>query len=184
MQMQKDFGTKKEASSRELPLSVSQYHDAELQGILERKTLTRATHGRILKLKNLVRAITNCKELRVDKLAEAVGYSESLVKKYVRQLQSVDVIEIARHEPFAGVVGGKPVYRLGPNRERAEAILSWDVSEPEPKVRELRPVAMCEHRPGKVHILIGDMPRHSPPSVIKNVRDPLIAALFGDATKR
>jgi hypothetical protein len=179
--MPKAVITVDETNAPELPLSILSCDDADLQTLLVRQTLTRATHARVLKLKTLVRVLTRCGELLADELASAVGCSGNAVRKHIRQLQDLEVIEVARYEPLHGLKEGRPVYRLGPNKGRAEAILVWGAIEPKKKFTELRPARFTETHLGRIHILEDDLPHHYQPSSTKHSRDPLVAALFGDA---
>jgi hypothetical protein len=179
--MQKAVTTVTETNAPELPLSILSCDDADLQALLVRQTLTRATYARLLKLKTVVRVLTGYSELPADALAGAVGCSGNAIRTYIRQLQDIEVIEVARYEPLDGLKEGRPVYRLGPNKGRAEAILVWDAIEPKKQFTELRPARFTETHPGRVHILEDDVPHHYQPSSTKHSRDPLVAALFGDA---
>lgn len=174
-------GALSETLSTQQAVPLSGCGDTELQAILVRQTLTPATHARVIKLKALVKVLINRDELMASELASAIGCSFSAIKRYIRELHDINVIEIAGYLPQKGFPYDRPLYRLGANQERALAILSWSTTEPSKKFCKSRSSKLIETCSGTVHILEDDVPYDYEPSTRKHSRDPLVAALFGNA---
>jgi hypothetical protein len=169
-----------EASNVELTVQGSSTADSELQSILSKQTSTPATHARVLKLKALVRALTISNEMRADELAISLRCSISAIRKYICELRDIDVIEVARRVPHPAAPNGRPLYRLGPNMERAMLITLWGAIEPQKKSKRDHVGTVMDTCLGKLYILEDDLPQTYRPSKVKHRRDPLVAALFGD----
>ena len=180
--MQSSFSVMDTSATTAPVSSLHMTDDDELRLVLVRQTLTRATQGRLIRLKALVQALTNGQEMLTDELSDALLCSHSAVRKYVRELQSIGVVEIARYEPHGAIVSGRPVYRLGSDKQRIMAIISWSVTERQKQSKHQRSTAFTDICSGRVHILEDDLPQNYSPSKIKYCRDPLVAALFGEAS--
>jgi hypothetical protein len=156
--------------------------DSELYSILVKKTLTKATHARVCKLKKLVHTLLNRPETPADELAAVLKCSPSGMKRYIRDLEALQVIEVARYIPYRQNASGRPVYRLGSNHERVKAIISWGAFSREKEPYAIPAIDFTDGPPA-INRDLGNKPKKSDRIKTTHNRDPLVAALFGEARK-
>lgn len=161
-------------------LAVSTIIDNELKATLVKKTLTKATYARVCKLKALVHTLMSRPEASIGELAVALECSPSGVRNYIRDLEALEVVEVARYLPCCKNASGRPVYRIGSNRDRARAIVSWGPVTPEKPSSRTFTLKFTDDSPRMKSRIKDEPTRDAPKADITNIRDPLVAALFGE----
>jgi len=177
--------------------------DDKLLLILAQPMLTRVAYRKALKLKALVQACYEGRELLAGELAHVLGCSMSALRRYIGELEAVQVIKIVRYTGRVGVNPKLPVYGLGKNQQNVQAIISWKLTDPfspglrgpqttkqrkkstltagtpENKVIHRQRKALTEVDGGTVHLCEDGPNSRFRANIGKYGRDPLVAAIFG-----
>jgi DNA-binding Lrp family transcriptional regulator len=152
---------------------------------IERVRSTSATLRRIENMQKLVAELQQ-HEMLADEIAWFLKFSPSGARKYIRDLRDAGVIELARYIEGTATYLGKAVYQLTPDPERVKTFLAAIVQpkrdgvpprKERPSLREQAMAGAGRH----FHILADDT--HYAIRVNRGpvTRDPLVAALFGNA---
>jgi DNA-binding Lrp family transcriptional regulator len=152
---------------------------------IERVRSTSATLRRIENMQKLVAELQQ-HEMLADEIAWFLKFSPSGARKYIRDLRDAGVIELARYIEGTATYLGKAVYQLTPDPERVKTFLAAIVQpkregapprKERPSLREQAMAGAGRH----FHILADDTHYAIRVNRAPVTRDPLVAALFGNA---
>ncbi|MCG2584440.1 winged helix-turn-helix domain-containing protein [Massilia sp. TS11] len=151
---------------------------------IERIRSTSATQRRIENMQKLIKELAN-HEMLADEIAWFLKFSPSGARKYIRDLREAGVIELARYVEGTATYLGKAVYQITPDPERVKAFLAAIVQPKReaPAARRERPSLREQNMAGSgrhFHILADDTHYAIRVNRTPVMRDPLVAALFGD----
>jgi hypothetical protein len=142
---------------------------------------TVATRRRMDNLRIIIDTIATV-EMDIDDICALLQFSPSGGRKYIQELRGAGVIDLARYVGGTATYIGRPHYRLSPD----QSLVSAFIAQLDPKVpapprkpagKSLQPVT-----PGSsIHLMTDDTHFSVRVNRMPAVRDPLVAALFGDA---
>lgn len=156
--------------------------------IMQRVRQTTATLRRTENIKTLVETLKG-RRMTASEISELLGFSPSGIRKYLRDLKELEIIEVQGHEPNTNGKAwvGSALYGLIVGcEERVENLLKLlseqtrEVQEKKEKTELNAKNALIQIDQGHhIHKMGDDSPFNLRSSRIPVHRDPLVAALFG-----
>jgi hypothetical protein len=147
---------------------------------LAQQNLTYPTYRRIIRLQTLVLALSEREEMVAEEIAGLLHCSLSAVRNYVHQLTQVDIIAV-RYQESCGPIRRHAIYRLGANGKGVEAIILWKRGEPAKNRCTNRNQLSTTEVGVSIHLLEDGFSHAYRLAQPEKLRDPLVAALFGEA---
>jgi hypothetical protein len=141
---------------------------------------TVATRRRMDNLRIIIDTITTV-EMELDDICALLGFSPSGGRKYIQELRGAGVIELARYVGGTDTYLGRPHYRLSPHQALVSAFLSQlDPLVPAPPRKPAGKQPTPALPGSSIHLMTDDTYFSVRVNRAPAVRDPLVAALFGD----
>lgn len=169
------------------PVCASHLRPVELRSTVIPHPVTRTGNRKLFKLTALIDALLVHKEMLAGDLADVLGCSMPAVKMYIRELQDITLIEIARYIECRRPGHRRPVYRATANQHRLVEFFSLAPLDRtfsksidcDRENQKRKPKACAGVSPINMHNVKDSSSDAGQVKPIKNCRDPLVAALFG-----